>query len=154
VRSDPGSCVGPYAIAYRRAPVPGLCTRTRRDGSEDRLVKIWNAGRELRCDAVPVYLKGVPQLDSTSHSRRGFPRMEGGGLAPSLGPQSSLQHALRIAMLSVGDSLHLRIDSGLIRFAINQYPSADGFRRPLCARNNRTTQLILCEKTFDLKVFW
>ena len=37
VRSDPGSCVGPYANAYRRVPVPGLRTRTR------RLVKIWNA---------------------------------------------------------------------------------------------------------------
>ena len=37
VRSDPGSCVGPYAIAYRRVPVPGLCARTR------RRVKIWNA---------------------------------------------------------------------------------------------------------------
>ena len=37
VHSDPGSCAGPYAIAYRRVPVIGFRTRSR------RLVKIWNA---------------------------------------------------------------------------------------------------------------
>ena len=29
VRTDPGSCVGPYPISFRRVPIPGLRTRTR-----------------------------------------------------------------------------------------------------------------------------
>ncbi|KAJ1491398.1 hypothetical protein T484DRAFT_3643615, partial [Baffinella frigidus] len=40
VRTDPGSCVGPYPIVYRRVPVPGLRTRTRSRGADIRALNV------------------------------------------------------------------------------------------------------------------
>ena len=50
VHSDPGSCGGPYAIAYCREPVPGLRTRTRSRedlGHRDRSRGEQHCGRAL-----------------------------------------------------------------------------------------------------------
>ena len=86
MRSGPPSCVGPYAIAYRRAPVPGLRTRTRRDGSEDRLVKLWSAMTRIEVRFYPYVIEESPRAGFPVTFTARIPPHGGRGAAPLTWP--------------------------------------------------------------------